>query len=102
MRALKPDYKALLFMRAARREDPDFVLNKPQFRQAGILVSRPQFRRRLLARGGGVGDAGEQHPRHRGAQLRRHLSRELPAERLAAGRARRRTSGRRSTRAWWR
>ena len=36
MRALKPDYKALLFMRARRRddgsEDPDFVLNQPQFR----------------------------------------------------------------------
>jgi 3-isopropylmalate/(R)-2-methylmalate dehydratase small subunit len=47
MRALKPDYKALLFMRARKRDDgsddPDFVLNQPQFRQPGILVSGHNF-----------------------------------------------------------
>src|SRR5262249_42702429 len=47
MRALKPDYKALLFMRARRRddgsEDPDFVLNQPQFRTPGILVTGHNF-----------------------------------------------------------
>ena len=47
MRALKPDYKALLFMRAKQRddgsEDPDFVLNKPQFRNPGILVTGQNF-----------------------------------------------------------
>jgi 3-isopropylmalate/(R)-2-methylmalate dehydratase small subunit len=47
MRNLKPDYKALLFMRARRRddgsEDPDFVLNKPQFRSPGILVTGHNF-----------------------------------------------------------
>jgi 3-isopropylmalate/(R)-2-methylmalate dehydratase small subunit len=47
MRALKPDYKALLFMRARRRddgsEDPDFVLNQPQFRNPGILVTGHNF-----------------------------------------------------------
>lgn len=47
MRNLKPDYKALLFMRARRRddgsEDPDFVLNQPQFRQPGILVTGNNF-----------------------------------------------------------
>jgi 3-isopropylmalate/(R)-2-methylmalate dehydratase small subunit len=47
MRALKPDYKALLFMRARQRddgsEDPDFVLNKPQFRNPGILVTGQNF-----------------------------------------------------------
>jgi 3-isopropylmalate/(R)-2-methylmalate dehydratase small subunit len=42
MRALKPDYKALLFMRA-RSEDPDFVLNQPQFRLPGILVTGNNF-----------------------------------------------------------
>ena len=42
MRALKPDYKALLFMRS-RSEDPDFVLNKPQFRQPAILVAGHNF-----------------------------------------------------------
>ena len=47
MRQLKPDYRALLFMRARRRDDgsenPDFVLNKPQFRQPGILVTGHNF-----------------------------------------------------------
>jgi len=47
MRALKPDYKAQLFMRARRRddgsEDPDFVLNQPQFREPGMLVSGHNF-----------------------------------------------------------
>ncbi len=47
MRALKPDYKALLFMRARRRddgsEDADFVLNQPQFREPGILVTGHNF-----------------------------------------------------------
>jgi 3-isopropylmalate/(R)-2-methylmalate dehydratase small subunit len=47
MRALKPDYKTLLFMRARARDDgsenPDFVLNKPQFRTPGILVTGQNF-----------------------------------------------------------
>ena len=46
-RGLKEDYKAMLFHRARRREDgsedPDFVLNKPQFRGAGILVTGHNF-----------------------------------------------------------
>jgi 3-isopropylmalate/(R)-2-methylmalate dehydratase small subunit len=46
-RGLKDDYKAMLFHRARRREDggedPDFVLNKPQFRDAGILVTGNNF-----------------------------------------------------------
>src|SRR5262249_37252220 len=47
MRALKPDYQALLFMRARQRddgsEDPDFALNQPQFRNPGILVAGHNF-----------------------------------------------------------
>lgn len=47
MRMLKPDYKALLFMRARQRgdgsADPDFVLNRPQFRNPGILVTGRNF-----------------------------------------------------------
>ena len=47
MRALKPDYKTMLFARARLRddgsEDPDFVLNKPQFRNPGILVTGNNF-----------------------------------------------------------
>ena len=46
-RSLKEDYKAMLFHRARQRgdgsEDPDFVLNKPQFRAAGILVTGDNF-----------------------------------------------------------
>ena len=42
MRDLKPDYKKLLFMRT-RTEEPDFVLNKPQFQNPGILVSGNNF-----------------------------------------------------------
>jgi len=46
-RNLKEDYRAMLFMRARQRddgsEDPDFVLNKPQFRKAGILVTGHNF-----------------------------------------------------------
>jgi 3-isopropylmalate/(R)-2-methylmalate dehydratase small subunit len=46
-RGLKEDYRAMLFHRARRREDgsenPDFVLNKPQFRNAGILVTGNNF-----------------------------------------------------------
>ena len=46
-RSLKEDYRAMLFHRARRREDgsedADFVLNKPQFRSAGILVTGNNF-----------------------------------------------------------
>jgi 3-isopropylmalate dehydratase small subunit len=46
-RGLKEDYRAMLFQRARKRddgsEDPDFVLNKPQFRAAGILVTGQNF-----------------------------------------------------------
>jgi 3-isopropylmalate/(R)-2-methylmalate dehydratase small subunit len=47
MRHLKPDYKTMLFARARTRldgsEDPDFVLNQPQFRDPGILVTGHNF-----------------------------------------------------------
>jgi 3-isopropylmalate/(R)-2-methylmalate dehydratase small subunit len=46
-RSLKEDYKAMLFHRARLREDgsedPNFVLNKPQFRNAAILVTGNNF-----------------------------------------------------------
>jgi 3-isopropylmalate/(R)-2-methylmalate dehydratase small subunit len=46
-RGLKEDYQAMLFHRARWREDgsedPDFVLNKPQFRAAGILITGNNF-----------------------------------------------------------
>jgi 3-isopropylmalate/(R)-2-methylmalate dehydratase small subunit len=46
-RSLEPDYAALLFMAARRRSDgspdPDFVLNRPQFRRSAILVTGRNF-----------------------------------------------------------
>ena len=46
-RGLKEDYRAMLFHRARRREDgsedPDFILNKPQFRSPGLLVTGQNF-----------------------------------------------------------
>jgi 3-isopropylmalate dehydratase small subunit len=42
MREMKPDYKKLLFMRR-RAEEPDFVLNQPQFLNPGILVTGQNF-----------------------------------------------------------
>jgi 3-isopropylmalate dehydratase small subunit len=42
MRDLKPDYRKLLFMRT-RAEEPDFVLNRPQFRNPGMLVTGHNF-----------------------------------------------------------
>src|SRR5262245_15434629 len=42
MREMKPDYRKMLFMRA-RAEDKDFVLNKPEFANPGILVTGQNF-----------------------------------------------------------
>lgn len=46
-RSLKPDYAPILFGRWRRRpdgsENPDFVLNRPQFRAARILVAGRNF-----------------------------------------------------------
>ncbi|MBV9970511.1 MAG: 3-isopropylmalate dehydratase small subunit, partial [Xanthobacteraceae bacterium] len=46
-RELEPDYAELLFMRTRRRADgsldPDFVLNRPQFRRPALLVTGRNF-----------------------------------------------------------
>jgi 3-isopropylmalate/(R)-2-methylmalate dehydratase small subunit len=46
-RSMNPDYAELLFRRKRQRSDgspdPDFVLNKPQFRTPGILVTGRNF-----------------------------------------------------------
>ena len=46
-RSLNPDYAALLFQRARKlgdgRDDPEFPLNRPQFRGASILVTGRNF-----------------------------------------------------------
>ena len=61
------------------------MLNKPQFRNPGILVTGNNFGAGSSREAAVWGMLGQQHPGDRGAQLRRHLSRELPAERPAAG-----------------
>ena len=88
MRELKPDYRSCCSYAARSAdgiENPDFVLNKPQFKRSRHPGGRPEFRLRVFARNGGVGDARERHRLHRRAQFCRDLSRELPAERRAAG-----------------
>jgi 3-isopropylmalate/(R)-2-methylmalate dehydratase small subunit len=46
-RSLNPDYAALLFQRARKlpdgSDDPDFPLNKPQFRRPSVLVTGRNF-----------------------------------------------------------
>jgi 3-isopropylmalate dehydratase small subunit len=42
MREMNPDYQKMLFTRQ-RAENPDFVLNRPQFRNPGILVTGNNF-----------------------------------------------------------
>ena len=91
-RDLKEDYKVTLFYRARRREDgsedPDFVLNKPQFRDRGnsgdrAIISAPAHRAKsavwaMVANNIRVIVAQE---------LCRHLPRKLSAKRRAADRA---------------
>jgi 3-isopropylmalate dehydratase small subunit len=40
-RRLDPDFQAMLFRR--QRQDADFVLNRPQYRNAGIMVAGKNF-----------------------------------------------------------
>ena len=83
---------ALLFMRARQRddgsEDPDFVLNKPQFRKPGILVTGHNFGAGSSREAAVWGMLANNIRVIVAQELCRHLSRELPAERLAADRAR--------------
>ena len=86
----------------AGKEIPDFVLNKPAYRNATILVTGENF---------GCGSSREhapwalarfRHPLHHRARLRRHLLQQLlperhPADQAAAGR-RRQAHGRREPR----
>lgn len=47
VRGMKPDYRALLFLRQRRladgSEDPNFLFNRPQFRDPAILVTGKNF-----------------------------------------------------------
>ena len=69
-------------------EDPDFVLNQPQFRNPGILVTGHNFGAGSSREAAVWGMLANNIRVIVARELRRHLSRELPAERPAAGRAR--------------
>ena len=56
---------------------PDFPLNDPARKGASVLIGRQEFRRRLLARGGGLCAGRLRHPLRGRDQLRRHLRRQL-------------------------
>ena len=73
--------------RATRQRDPDFVLNKPQFSNPGILVTGHNFGAGSSREAAVWGMLANNIRVIVAQELRRHLSRELPAERLAAGRA---------------
>ena len=73
-------------------EKPDFVLNKPAYRKAQILVAGDEFRLRLEPRARALGAARFRHPLRHRAELRRHLLQQLlqerhPADHAAAGRS---------------
>ena len=71
-------------------ERPDFVLNRPAYRQATILVAGENFGCGSIARACALGAARLRHPLRDRAVLRRHLLQQLlqerhPADRAAAG-----------------
>ena len=75
-------------------ENPDFVLNKPAYRQGADPRRRRQFRLRLVARACALGAARFRHPLRHLDRFRRHLLQQLlqerhPADQVVAGRSRR-------------
>ena len=60
------------------RDDPEFVLNHPQFGEASILVAGRELRDRLVARARRLGDHGLRLRGRRHPPLRRHLPQQLP------------------------
>ena len=83
-------------------EIPDFVLNKPPYRKAKILVAGANFGCGSIARARALGAARFRHPLRDRAVVRRHLLQQLlqerhPAHRAAAG-GRRQADGRRRPR----
>ena len=65
-------------------ENPDFVLNKPAYRQRQDPRRRRQFRLRLVARTRALGAARLRHPLRHLDRFRRHLLQQLLQERHPA------------------
>ena len=72
---------------AAGNERPDFLLNQPMLARRQDPHRRPQFRRRLLARGGRLCALRSRHPLRDRVLVRRHLCAEFGQERPAGRRA---------------
>ena len=73
--------------------DPDFVLNRPEYRQAKISGDRSQLRIRVVPRARTVGSPGLGIRRHCGSVIRRHLPGQLHEDRPSTGRIAREGSG---------
>ena len=68
-------------------ENPDFVLNKPAYRNGQDPGRGREFRLRLLARARALGAHGFRHPRRDRPVLRRYFLRQLLPERRPADQA---------------
>ncbi len=72
---------------AARKPNPDFVLNQPRYAGRVDPAGAQELRLRLVARARAVGAGPVRLPRHHRAELRRHLLQQQLQERPAADRA---------------
>ena len=69
---------------AAWRKDPQFVINRPEYDGATVLVAGPGLRHRLLARARRVGADGLRLQGRALEPVRRHLPRQLRQGRAAS------------------
>ena len=92
-RVERTGFGQFLFFDCRYRDDgsnnPDFVLNRPEYAGASVLLARSQFRLRIEPRARPLGVGRFRLPRDRGPQLRRHLLQQLFQERPVAVEARR-------------
>ena len=80
-RVERTGFGQFLFFDYRYRDDgsnnPDFVLNRPEYAGASVLLARSQFRLRIEPRARSLGIGGLRLPRDRGPQLRRHFLQQL-------------------------
>ena len=80
---------------AWRTNEPEFVLNQPQYADASILVAGPDFGTGSSREHAVLGAAGRRLPGGHQLPLRRHLPQQLDEGRAAHRRCCRRTTSRR-------